>query len=134
MLRILFSISLLIFLTACDQEKAIHPIRKNIVEPVYASGKIISENEYTVFALTNGIVKEKLVKEGDTVMKGTILYEIKNESSLARVDAAKVNLENARSNLSPNSSVLNDLKITMQMADVKFKNDSLQYFRYKNLH
>jgi len=133
MLKALSCILLLFILSGCDRTTVIHPERKNIVETVYASGKIISENEYSVFALSNGTVKEKLVKDGDTVSKGKVLYEINNESSSARLEAATANFELARLNLSPQSRILNDLKIGMQNAAIKFSNDSLNYSRMKNL-
>ncbi|MGZ3944172.1 MAG: efflux RND transporter periplasmic adaptor subunit, partial [Mucilaginibacter sp.] len=51
----------------------------------------------------------------------------------ARVDAANIAYQNARQNLSANSRVLSDLKLSMQNADIKFSNDSLQYTRLKTL-
>ena len=64
---------LLLILTACSRSgEKINPVRKTIVETVYASGKIIAANEYTVFALSSGTIKEKLVHEGDTVSIGNI--------------------------------------------------------------
>ena len=62
---------------ACSQQSIIHPQRKDIVETVYASGKIISNNEYNVYALSSGTVIKKLIKEGDSVTKNEILYVIK---------------------------------------------------------
>src|SRR6266498_806021 len=124
---------LLLFLSACNHSNIIHPQKKDIVETVYASGKIISNNEYDVYALSGGTVIKKLVKEGDTVNKDEILYVIKNEAPAARLEAARSNYENAKSNLSTQSRVLNDLKLAMQSAETKFINDSLQYFRLKNL-
>jgi len=62
---------------ACSQQSIIHLQRKDIVETVYASGKIISNNEYNVYALSSGTVIKKLIKEGDSVTKNEILYVIK---------------------------------------------------------
>jgi len=127
------AILLFVVLSGCNRSDTIHPVRKNIIETVYASGKIISENEYSIYALSSGTVKEKLVKEGDTVSKDKILYIIKNDASAARLDAARTAYENAQSNASPQSRILNDLRLAMQNASVKFSNDSLQYTRMKNL-
>lgn len=123
----------LIIISGCNRSNTIHPVKKNIIETVYASGKIISENEYSIYALSNGMVREKLVQEGDTVTTGQVLYIIKNDASTARLDAARTGYENAQSNLSPQSRILNDLKLSMQNALAKFNYDSLQYFRMKNL-
>jgi HlyD family secretion protein len=111
----------------------VKPQRKDITEAVYASGKIISENEYTVFALSNGTVKEKKVREGDVVSKNQVLYIISNDAPSARLDAARSAYENARSNVSEHSGILNDLRLAVENAHVKFSNDSLNYFRLKKL-
>src|SRR5260221_13447996 len=110
------SLSLLIVVASCKHETNIHPQRKNIVETVYASGKIIAENEYNLYALSNGTVIKKLVKEGDTVKKGQVIYIINNDAPAAKLDAARSNFENAQSNISEQSRILKDLKLTMQNA------------------
>ena len=66
-----------IMIIACSQQSIIHLQRKDIAETVYASGKIISNNEYNVYALSSGTVIKKLIKEGDSVTKNEILYVIK---------------------------------------------------------
>jgi len=128
--RIIF---LFLLLASCKHQVNIHPERKNIVETVYASGNIIAENEYNLYALSNGTVLKKLVEEGDTVSKGQVIYIIDNEAPLAKFNAAKSNFTNAQSNLSEKSRILNDLRLTMQMAEIRCTNDSLNYVRLKRL-
>ncbi|HVM89609.1 MAG TPA: HlyD family efflux transporter periplasmic adaptor subunit [Puia sp.] len=120
-------------ITACHKNTSIHPQRKKIVETVYASGKITADSEYTVFALNAGTITNKLIKEGDTIKKGQLLYIIKNEAPAAKAEAAKIAYSEAQANLSEKSRVLNDLKIAMDNAGVKFINDSLLYARRNNL-
>jgi HlyD family secretion protein len=124
---------LLLVLVSCKHEATIHPERKNIVETVYASGKIIAENEYNLYALSNGTVIKKLVKEGDLVTKDQVIYIINNDAPAAKLDAAKSNFVNAQSNISEQSPILKDLKLTMQNAETKYIYDSLQYIRLKKL-
>ncbi|GAB3915849.1 macrolide transporter subunit MacA [Mucilaginibacter boryungensis] len=93
----------------------------------------MADSEYTVYALNTGTVIRKLIKDGDKVKKGQLLYVLRHTGSSAKMEAASSVYANARQNLSANSSILNDLKITMQNADLKFSNDSLLYSRYKNL-
>ncbi len=129
-----FLFSLFLFFTAgCRNMDTIHPQRKDIVETVYASGKIIAENEYYVYALSSGTVLKKLAKEGDAVKKGQTLYIISYDAPAAKVEAARSNYSNAEANLSEQSRILNDLRLSMQNAETKFINDSLQYVRLKNL-
>jgi HlyD family secretion protein len=130
---IYLSIVFIITIIACNKTVTLHPQRKNIVETVYASGKIIADSEYTVYSLNAGTVIKKLTKEGDTVKKGQLLYVIKNDAPMAKADAAKIAYNEAQSNLSERSRVLNDLKITMSNAETKFINDSVLYARRNNL-
>jgi HlyD family secretion protein len=129
----IFFLLILFFISCSRSGETIKPQRKNITEAVYASGKIISENEYNIFSLVNGTIKEKKIKEGDVVSKGQVLYVIGNEASAARLNAAQSAFENARANSSENSRVLNDLKSVLESAKVKLSNDSLNYFRLKRL-
>lgn len=123
----------LIFCAGCKNTPVIFPERKDIIETVYASGKIISENEYKLSALSNGSIIKKLVKDGDTVQKGQLLYVIRNEAAKERYNAAQKNFNTASTNLSSQSPLLNDLELTLQNAQVKCDNDSLVYYRYKAL-
>ncbi len=129
----LFSIIVLTALASCRHENIIHPYKKDIVETVYASGKIFSGNEYNAYALSSGTIIKKMVKEGDTVTRGQILYVIKYDGPAARLDAARSSYNNAQSNLSRQSRILNDLRLSMQNAETRFANDSLQYIRLKRL-
>lgn len=108
-------------------------MRKNIVETVYASGRILADSEYTVYALNAGTVIRKMAKEGDQVSRGQVLLVIRSTAPAARLAAADAVFDNARQNLSANSRILNDLKIATQNADLRYTNDSLLYTRYRNL-
>lgn len=131
--RVLSFFSVLLFTIACNKKSNIHAARKNIVETVYASGKIIADSEYTVYALSAGSVIRKLIREGDTVKKGQVMYIINYDASSAKLNAAKMNYNEASSNLSDKSRVLNDLKLAMDNARTKLYNDSLLYARRNKL-
>ena len=127
----LFAVFLLVY--SCSNNKTVHPQHKNIVETVYASGKIMADSEYTVYALNSGTVVKKLFKEGDKVNSGQVLYVINNVATAAKLLASQVAYNTSAQNLRPNSSILNDQRIAMENAAIKFSNDSLQYMRLKNL-
>lgn len=124
---------LIISFAACSHETTIHPQRKDIIETVYASGKILADSEYYAYALSSGTIVKKLIKEGDGVNRDQLLYVIKYDAPVARVDAARSNFNLARSNISDSSRLLTDLRLTIQNAEIQFTNDSLQYARLKNL-
>lgn len=124
---------LLITFASCRRENTIHPQRKDIVETVYASGKILADSEYYSYALSSGTIVKKLIREGDLVNREQLLYIIKYDAPVARVNAARSNFNLAQSNISDNSRLLNDLRLSIQNAELHFTNDSLQYTRLKNL-
>jgi len=120
--------------TGCKRKDAvIYPQKRTITEAVYASGKIVAEDEYSVFALSNGRIVKKLVKDGDTVRKGQVLYEIANDAAQARVAAAQQQYNISAANLLPGSPLLKDLQLSLQSANIRLHNDSLTYFRWKRL-
>jgi len=105
---------ILILISSCKNSNTVQPQRKDIIETVCASGKIMADSEYTVYALNPGTVIKKLVKEGDLVSKNQVLYIINNSAPKARLGAANVAYNNAKPNLSANSRILTDLKIAIQ--------------------
>ncbi|MCQ6958702.1 HlyD family efflux transporter periplasmic adaptor subunit [Mucilaginibacter sp. JC4] len=72
-------------------------------------------------------------EEGDSVHRGQVLYILRHTAPAAKMEAAASVLLNARENISVRSRILNDLKIAQENADLKFRNDSSLYNRYKNL-
>lgn len=118
---------------SCNNTPVIYPERKDIIETVYASGKIVSNNEYKLASLSNGTIIKKLVKDGDTVQQGQILYVISNEAAKERVNAALKTYHAVSKNLSNQSPLLSDLKLSLQNAAVKCTNDSITYHRYRTL-
>jgi HlyD family secretion protein len=123
----------LIFSIGCNDNPVIFAERKDIIETIYASGKIISDNEYKLSSLSNGTIIKKLVKDGDTIQKGQLLYIISNEAAKDKYNAALKNFNIVTDNLSSRSPLLNDLKLSLQNAVVKCANDSLIYHRYNSL-
>ena len=118
---------------SCKHITTVHPLKKDIVETVYASGKIIADSEYATYALGAGTIIKKLVREGDSVKPGQILYLIKHDAQIAKLDAANTAFSTAEANLSEKSRILNDARLAVQTAETKVTNDSLQYFRLLNL-
>jgi HlyD family secretion protein len=130
---IIGSLALVLSWTSCNNVTVVYPEKKDIIETVYASGKIIPANEYKLAALSNGTIIKKLVKDGDSVHKGQLLYVISNEAPSERYNAALKNYQIITSNLSKRSPLLKDLQLSLQNAALKCTNDSSTYYRYKNL-
>jgi HlyD family secretion protein len=135
-MRYFFNLLLLLLilsLSACDTANTIRPIQKDITETVYASGKIVPDNEHWVSSQTTGRIVRKAIEDGDTVRKGQLLYVISDEGAKEKLEAAEANLRLLSYNLSENSPVLQDQRLALHIADLKQRNDSANYVRWKSL-
>lgn len=118
---------------ACGNASIIYPVKKDIVETVYASGKIVPVSEHWLSAQSSGSIIKKLVDDGDTVSKGQPLYIISGEAVDENYNAALINYNMISFNLSASSPVLKDLQLAMRNAEVKFREDSTNFCRWKKL-
>lgn len=133
MIKSTFIYGILIFLVAScgSKQQPIKPTVEPIVEAVYASGIVKSNNQYQVYATVNGIIDQWYVQEGDSVSIGTPLVRLSN-------DASKLNVENAQlaasyNDFKANETKLRELKLTADFAKQKYLNDSLLYIRQESL-
>ncbi|KAB1157586.1 efflux RND transporter periplasmic adaptor subunit [Flavobacterium luteum] len=113
-------VSLLLFFSCTNKEDGIKPTIGEVTESVYASGVIKSENQYTVFSTTNGILKKINVSVGQSISKGQSLFEIESEK-------AQLNTQNAllTYQLSQNSNHYIQDKIAEMEMKVQSANDKL---------
>ena len=119
-------------LISCPKNQtAIKPTVQTITESVYASGIVKSKNQYRVFSTVNGIVKEIYVEENDTVTIGSPLMKIFNKTSALNEKNAALAADYAK--LSANRQKLDELRLAIDLARSKMKNDSQLYTRQQNL-
>jgi HlyD family secretion protein len=131
-MKLLFPGFALFILFSCrTDEKKIQPVVEDISESVYASGIVKSKDQYQMFSTVNGIIKEVLVTEGESVKKGTPLIRIFNKISVLNAQNAGLAAEFAQ--LSANQGKLDELKGTVELAANKVKIDSLMLQRQQNL-
>lgn len=110
------------------------PVRKNLTQAVYASGKIYPVNDYKVFTKFPGYVQKIHVKVGDQVKAGDPLITIKSEVNELATEAARNAADLALRNASPNSAYMNALKSDVAVARTKYELDSMNFVRYNNLN
>lgn len=131
MYRYLFVLAVLLSFSCKKKTATTNPVQEKITESVYASGVIKSDNQYQVFSLVNGLVKELLVTEGDMVKKGDPIIRVTDIT-------ARLNNENAQiaadySSVAANADKLNELKIDIATAKAKMDNDASLAQRQRNL-
>lgn len=121
----------IIFLSCAKKEELIKPVKKTITESVYASGIIVSKNQYNVFATVNGIVEKVLQQEGDLLHEGTPILILKSEEqNIIKNNARLASDYNA---LNSNNDKLNEAKTLIDIAKKKMESDALMLQRQKDL-
>jgi len=109
------------------------PIRKDVIETVFASGALEANGTYSLTAQTDGYLVQVNFNEGDIVTEGQILAVIDNKQNVFNTKSANALYEISRSNLSANAPSLVQAKNSSLLAKQKMENDSAQAARYKKL-
>jgi multidrug efflux pump subunit AcrA (membrane-fusion protein) len=121
--------------TACKQKtKEVQPQMKQLTEAVYASGTLVPENEYKVVSSSEGFLQKALVKEGDTVKKGQLLFSLSNDNQQVQVNAASELFTKTMPVTAVNGPAVKEVENKLAAAKTRLENDLLQYNRYKNLY
>jgi multidrug efflux pump subunit AcrA (membrane-fusion protein) len=125
---------LLLFLISCgDNGEKTKPVKKDITQAVYASGKIFPVDYYRLNVSIPGYIKEIYVKIGDTVKVGEPLFAMKSDVSNLNVATAKNNLDLATLNSSDNSAYMTAVKQDLALATDKLELDSINFARVQAL-
>ena len=130
----LFLPFLIVSILSCgSNDDKIQPTITAISESVYSSVTVQPDSLYQVFAAVSGILDKNLVEEGDSVQKGTPVVQIINNAPQLNVENARLTLELAIDNYSGNNALLKALEDEIRAARLRAQNDSVNYFRQKNL-
>jgi len=128
------SIFVLLFFCGCNAgDASLKPVRKDLVQAVYASGKIFPYNHVRIAAKVNGYASRILVKTGDVVKAGTPLLILSAPGNDVSISIAETNLQLSEANNNDNRNQLNAAMQDIQSAYVKYQLDSTNYERYKSL-
>lgn len=122
-----------LFLSCKRDRSLIHPQKRDLVQVVYASGKIFPKNVYNVYSKLPGYISKIYVQCGDFVKAGQAILSIQSEINEKNLEIAKNYLKLAANNISENSPLLKSLKDDVQSALVKYKLDSTNFERFKDL-
>ncbi len=119
------------FLACKNKVRIIKPTVEPISESIYASGIVKSKGQYQVFATVNGIIENVFVSEGDSIKKGAPILSINSKSQRLNLENAELSAEFL--DISANKEKLYEAKMIVDFSLHKMRNDSLMYFRQKNL-
>lgn len=130
---VLFSALLISFYGCKNKNNTARPLKKDLTQAVYASGKIYPVNNYKVYSKLPGYIEKIHVHVGDSVKVGDPLITIKSEVSELNVNAAKNLLSLAQKNANESSGLLNTLKQDVASARSKYELDSINFKRFEAL-
>lgn len=133
---VVFSILVLSFLIGCSSKNTptvITATKQDITESVYCSVTIQPDSLYSVYSVATGILENTFVSEGDIVIVGQDIFQITNNNPKLSTDNARLSLEIAKGNYNGKHAVLTDLLNEIKLAELRFKNDSINFQRQQNL-
>jgi multidrug efflux pump subunit AcrA (membrane-fusion protein) len=127
-------LSVLFVMVSCSKAPdKILPEERSLTESVYSSVTIQPDSLYQVYAIVAGILDKNLVEEGDALSIDQPIIEIINSTPKLNSQNAKLSLELAQDNYNGSSAVLSSIREEINAAQLRYKNDSVNYFRQKKL-
>lgn len=124
---------LVVAVASCHKNEYTKPQRKDIVDAVFASGRVYYYDEYSVVSNTDGYLKKVLKRQGDSVKAGDTLYLVFNTITESQVKIAELNYADAITKYSGSSPTLKQKKEQVALANKQLKKDSMDYARNKRL-
>lgn len=118
---------------SCKQKQVVQPQKKDIIDAVFASGKIISDDEYQVTSIIEGYLTSILISEGDTVKKGQPLFNLLNDIQQTQLNNAAINYQFAKESQNNQGPQLLQIEEKIKQARQKMQTDSINVFRYQKL-
>ncbi len=125
--------TLVICIGCIGKNKSIQPVTKPLREAVYASGYVVSKNEYQIFSQVDGYVVDILVKEGEAVKKDQPIFIIESRQQSARYSISRESYNLLAKNNREDSPALMEAKALVASAQSKWQFDSVNFVRYSNL-
>jgi HlyD family secretion protein len=132
--KVILSIATACLLTACGKKtQETKPVRKDVIETVFASGILEAKNTYTLKAQADGYLSAVNFEEGDIVSSGQILAVVDNKESGFNQESAKDLYDIAQNNTKSNAPALLQAQNTIGLNKQKMEQDFVQLQRYKKL-
>jgi multidrug efflux pump subunit AcrA (membrane-fusion protein) len=126
--------ALAITILSCgDDSNTITPVRKDIIDAVFASGYTINSDEYIVATKTEGFIQKSYVKEGDNVEAGDLLFQLSGDVQSSQLQNALAQYNDALFKVSPNSPQIISLQTQIEQAKSQVALDEKNYNRYSTL-
>jgi multidrug resistance efflux pump len=116
-----------------SKSNTIKPVRKDLIDAVFASGYTINSDEYIVATKTEGFIQKSYVKEGDEVEVGDLLFQLSGDVQSSQLENALEQYNDALFNASNESPQIISLQTQIEQARSQVKLDKKNYERYSTL-
>ncbi len=126
-------LAIAILTVSCNQTPETQPQRKVLIDAVFASGSIITSNQYTITSQVEGYLSASSVNEGDIVHNGQLLFKLINDAQQIQVSNAYDNYDYAKNNLDNNAPQLLKIEEQIKQAINTIDIDGANLKRYQNL-
>ena len=123
----------ILFFNCSNNKEQTKATISSITESVYASVTIQPDSLYQVHSIVYGILQDNLIEEGEAVKKEQPLMQIINNSPKLNTQNNRLAADLAYQNYKGEATLLNDIKNEIETATLKFKDDSINYYRQSNL-
>lgn len=125
---------LAICVIACSEKQVTtKPKVATLTLSVYASVEVKPKDYYLVYPSTPGILQDWFVEVGDTVAKGQLIAQVKNDNSQLQVESAQLSTELASEKYKGQANMLKSIKTEIAATKKQLKSDSANYARQANL-
>ena len=132
--QFILSIATILLLASCGKKtEETKPIRRDVIETVFASGILEAKNTYTLKAQTDGYLSAVNFEEGNFVSAGKILAIVDNKESGLNQESARELYDIAQNNAQNNAPALLQAQNAINLNKQKMEQDYVQYQRYKKL-
>lgn len=121
-------------LLACTSEETAQPKQATIVDAVFASGSVISVNEYRVTASAEGYLVRSFVEDGAHVQSGMPLFQLSNEVQSEQLSNAEILYQDAVKNSNLQSPQRVQAELTVEQSISQLALDKKNYERYEKLY
>ncbi|MFM2224120.1 MAG: hypothetical protein RJA07_322 [Bacteroidota bacterium] len=132
--RLLILVCIAVIYSCKQTEIEIKPEIKSLTEAVYASGVLVSENDYKLISLSDGFLIHSFVKEGDEVKANQILFQLQSSTRNIQMQSAEDLMQKTIPITAANAPLFSDLKNKIELAKSKYLIDSINFVRYQNLY
>jgi multidrug resistance efflux pump len=132
--KFILSIVTVLLLTSCGKKtQETKPIRRDVIETVFASGILEAKNTYTLKSQADGYLTAVNFEEGNFVIAGKILAIVDNKESGLNQESARELFDIAQNNAQNNAPALLQAQNAINLNKQKMEQDYVQFQRYKKL-